>query len=131
MDSRVRLFVVLTVATLSGGCGTISNTLDCDVNPPFRYVTPPSEMGTHRTLGDIYPLWRTCEENQKRIYGGVKADCSIFGIINTTIPNNGVDPWLAVLDMPFSAIGDTIALPYILAYRNGLFGDVKEKPATP
>lgn len=34
------------------------------------------------------------------------------------------DPYLTALDIPFSLVGDTITLPYTLAYECGLFGSI-------
>jgi uncharacterized protein YceK len=130
MNSRVKLFGVLTVAILSGGCGTVANTVGCDLDTPIRELPLPGNYDWQG--GPIGPLWHRsgdCQEYAKQVYGGVREDLTIWGVGQTTLPHFGNDPWLAVLDLPFSAIGDTLTLPYILAYRNGLFGSIKEQPA--
>jgi uncharacterized protein YceK len=131
MDSKAGLFVGLAFAILTGGCGTIANTVGCDLNPPFREVPPPPPLddGTNGPVwlndpywcleGRICPLWQCSGKYQKQIYGGLQEDCLIWRVGHTTLRHYDIDAWLAVLDMPFSAIGDTITLPYILAYKNG------------
>jgi uncharacterized protein YceK len=104
------------------GCGTISNTLDCDVNPPFRYLASPDAEGRYQPYSITCPLWRQSEENQKQVYGGFLKDLNIWELRNYTHILYSEDPMLAVLDMPLSIIGDTITLPYILAYKNGWLG---------
>jgi uncharacterized protein YceK len=128
MDSRIGLFVGLAVAILSAGCGTVTNTLSCAINPPCREFTRPEDFGDYPCCG---PLWWVTKDDQNRVYGGVRDDWVIIENMRISLPHDDIDPFWAILDMPFSAIGDTITLPYILAYRYGLFRSAKENTANP
>jgi uncharacterized protein YceK len=132
MYSRVGLFVGLMATLLTGGCGTAVNTLGYELNPPFRTTTPPSEdtnTSQHMANGAIGPLWSLSEEHQKQIYGGVQDDLEILWLARGPMPHHDMDPWWAILDMPFSALGDTITLPYILAHQNSLMSSAKASAA--
>jgi uncharacterized protein YceK len=128
MNSRVALFAVLTVAILSGGCGTIANTTGCAINPPCREFVLPEEIG-NCGCPCCGPLWWDTKDYQNRVYGGVRDDWNIIYDMQYSLPHEAIDPFWAMIDMPFSAIGDTITFPYILAYQMGVFGGVKEQPA--
>ena len=84
---------------LIGGCGTFSN------------LTEPG--GT-------------------RIYGGVGRDVDVFEDTFTFAPNVVVysaGMFAAVLDLPFSAIADTLTLAYVVPVSLGWTGN--QSPATP
>ncbi|HEV3437272.1 MAG TPA: hypothetical protein VG122_07930 [Gemmata sp.] len=132
MYSRAGLFVGLMAALLTGGCGTAVNTLGYELNPPFRTTTPQLEdtdTSLHGTNGTIGPLWHVSEEHQKRIYGGVMDDIEILWAARSSMPQHDIDPLWALFDIPFSALGDTITLPYILAYQNSLTSSAKASSA--
>lgn len=128
MSSRAGLFFGLLTACLAGGCGTAVNTFSIDLNVPGRSTTP-TEVDTSNTLdshGGIGPLWTVSEQDRKQIYGGVLVDLEILWGARSGKPHHDIDPWLGIIDMPFSAIGDTITLPYILMYQSEL-SDKKTK----
>ena len=73
----------------------------------------------------INAVWLIPEENGKRVYGGVRTDCEqIRGRHEQAgrLPVDRIEQLVYTLDVPLSAVGDTITLPYILAYDSGLFG---------
>lgn len=102
-----RISVVLALFTLlNGGCGTAANT-----------------------------VWLTPDEGGKRAFGGVRADLQSI----ETAASGSSGMWVGgeevrdrkrqvgtvlffALDLPFSAVGDTLTLPYTLASERGLFG---------
>ena len=107
-----RLTVVLTlgaITLLAGGCGTVANTA----------VLPPEEGG-------------------KQVYGGVRVDWEaarhVVAEISGDYPRS---PFLFVsgllaVDLPLSAIGDTVTLPYTIPYALWLGPKGgKERPSTP
>jgi uncharacterized protein YceK len=59
-------------------------------------------------------LWLTAEEGGRRPYGGVRADLDVIQAQR----DSGLR---AAIDLPFSVIGDTVTLPYTLAWECGLF----------
>jgi uncharacterized protein YceK len=94
------------LALLTGGCVTAANT-----------------------------VWLTPDEGGKRVYGGVRADLKSI----ETAATGSTGMWVGgeevrdrkrqvgrllflALDLPFSAVGDTLTLPYTLASEAGLFG---------
>jgi len=92
------LFSVLAVLVLTSGCGTFCNTV---------YFHP--------------------YEGGKRVYGGVRGDCEAVERL-AVAPATHETEWdrirlgiFHVFDMPFSALGDTLTLPYILwiGYTDG------------
>lgn len=84
--SLFQLVSVAVTAVVLSGCGTVAST-----------------------------LWLSPEEGGQRVYGGVRADCDI--IHDASKPdsskntNSGATVLLSALDMPFSLVGDTVALP--------------------
>jgi uncharacterized protein YceK len=96
MNLRVGFAAVFILST---GCGTV------------RSLRTPSES----IAGD--PV--------KRVYGGIRENCSIIKD-NSDSSKLRMLPELAialrVIDMPFTALADTMVLPYTLAYDNRLFG---------
>jgi uncharacterized protein YceK len=86
---------LLTAAILSGGCGTVANT-----------------------------AWLIPEEGGKRPYGGIRIDYDKARNPPTSFPNadDRLQQFVFALDLPFSLVGDTLTLPYVLAYDMGLFG---------
>ena len=97
ISSLQRLAVVWLAAglLLSSGCGTVAN------------LRPPSES----IAGD--PV--------KRTYGGVRQSCeNIRNKDKAKFPVATVA--VCLLDLPLTAVGDTITLPYTLAYDYQLFG---------
>jgi uncharacterized protein YceK len=93
MSHRTSSALVLTVALLSAGCGTLDN-----VNRPA--VAPPNN-----------PDAKVC-----RIYGGVRSDFSTMLDYPWSHTVSFVDyvtvPVLAVLALGFDVVFDTITLPY-------------------
>jgi len=82
---------------LASGCGTLDNV-------SVRYPLPPP----------------TVSEPPNRIYGGVTADAKEFWGLAKLGPVPILDPWAPVyavqlfgslIDIPFSAVGDTFTLP--------------------
>ena len=91
MLRRSILAIILAgLPPLAAGCGTVANT-----------------------------VWFTPEEGGKRVYGGVRADlegCREFIGSDSGPP---IRPWfdarfLYFLDLPVSAIADTVTLPYTI-----------------
>ena len=83
--------LALAAALTLGGCGTIGNLAGKD--------------------DTIYPL-----SPEARVYGGVGADVNLFNMGRQ--PPGVIYPWLrpvfvsfALLDLPLSAVGDTLTLP--------------------
>lgn len=96
MNCRTKWLGVALVAFLSSGCGTAVNT-----------------------------LWRTSDEGGKTPYGGVATDYSVLwqsqiNQVNPDHPNpsplEDFKVLFALIDLPFSALGDTLTLPYVLTY---------------
>ncbi|MCE9560790.1 MAG: YceK/YidQ family lipoprotein [Planctomycetes bacterium] len=88
-----------TTALLSSGCGTVRN------------LHPPSES----IAGDP----------KKRVYGGVEDNCENIKYNSDSSNPRMLYPVtiaLCLIDLPLCAIGDTITLPYTLAYDRRLFG---------
>jgi uncharacterized protein YceK len=87
-------------------------------------VLPCAGCGTVENLQETVPTKNSTDVPWKTIYGGVRSDCTYFGW--------PVDPdsslltmtycFTRILDIPFSVVGDTITLPYTLAYESGMFG---------
>src|SRR5436190_2124808 len=84
-------YFVLMVVLFTSGCGTVCNT-----------------------------VWWNPDEGGQRAYGGTRAD---FQVATSEFANPKPDASsidrvatvsLALLDIPFSAVGDTLTLPYIL-----------------
>jgi uncharacterized protein YceK len=92
-----------TLAISSGGCGTVRN-LQQAVGPKDVPEMPP-------------------DAPMKRVYGGVRSDWSELAgwQRDPEAPHPGT--YLsALIDLPLSAVGDTLTLPYTLAWEKGLFG---------
>jgi uncharacterized protein YceK len=90
--------IIAALALSSGGCGTLANT-----------------------------AWFIPEEGGKRVYGGVRADVqSAQQCFETPIEGKPLSGLWCLIDLPFSAIGDTITLPYTIAY--GLLNPVHTCP---
>lgn len=96
--------VLATLALLSGGCGTIQN---------LQQTTGPKDVP------EIPP-----DAPMKRVYGGVRSDWSeLAGRREPGSPSAGTGSSLsALVDLPFSAVGDTLTLPYVLAWETGFLG---------
>ena len=83
------------VAVICCGCGTVFNTV---------YFTP--------------------VEGDKSVYGGVRLDRQLAkncvsgenGFEEKGVANRAAYATAAVADIPFSAVGDTFAIPFILAF---------------
>jgi uncharacterized protein YceK len=88
----------ISIALLCGGCGTVEN---------LQEATQPSHH--------FDASWKT-------VYGGVSIDYAHLLECRDVTFKNPHDPWLMILDLPFTLIGDTITLPYTLAYELGLLG---------
>jgi uncharacterized protein YceK len=92
---RIPLAVALALALLGSGCGTLDN-----VNRP-----------THPPPGN--PEAPVC-----RVYGGVRGDWALiseYPLSQTTVYADYVAiPVLAGINLFFSAVGDTITLPYTI-----------------
>ena len=103
MNGRFAAILAFVSSTLlSGGCGTFEN---------LREATPPKD---------------SCDVSLKTVYGGVRSDCSYLA---EWANPKGPEPkylLLTALDLPFTLIGDTITLPYTLAYETGVFGFTTE-----
>ena len=106
MSNRTKAVATLTLcAALSGGCGTL-------------YNLPPPGPAPFLGPGD----------HGSRTYGGVREEWEVLMGKNNTQDYDRIyrmvaAPFLA-LDLPFTLIGDTITLPYTLAYDCGLFGRI-------
>ena len=99
MNYRTALVLgFVSIALLCGGCGTVEN---------LREATPPKY---------------NTGESWKTVYGGVQKDYSYISECRDVDFKNPHDPWLVILDLPFTLIGDTITLPYTVAYELGLLG---------
>jgi uncharacterized protein YceK len=106
MAARTIAVGLALLALLNNGCGTPANT-----------------------------VWLNPGEGGKRVYGGVRVD--LQSIETATTGSTGIcvggeevkdrkrqvgTLLFFALDLPFSAIGDTLTLPYTLASECGLFG---------
>jgi uncharacterized protein YceK len=89
---------VVSVALLAGGCGTLEN---------LREAAPPKY---------------SCEEPMKTVYGGVTKDCASIEQACAAADWDVGLLLFASCDLPLTALGDTITLPYTLAYETGVFG---------
>ena len=87
---------------LMSGCGTVAN------------LRPPSES----IAGDPVKL----------VYGGVRSNVEVIrsNLNPPRLPDLGMMAGVAVawcfMDLPLTAVGDTLTLPYTLAYDYQLFG---------
>jgi uncharacterized protein YceK len=93
MTRRTTVILGLAIAAgFSGGCGTLANT-----------------------------VWTYPEPAPKRVYGGVAKDWETARQFNADTSYQGRRVAIcAAVDLPYSAIGDTITLPYVLACRWGI-----------
>lgn len=94
-----------TLAFLSGGCGTVWNLRQTAARKVVPEEPPDAPMD--------------------RIYGGVRADWSEFKRLkyDPESPYLGPGTFLPpLIDLPFSVIGDTLTLPYTLAWEKGFLG---------
>lgn len=93
MSRRTSLALVLVLAALGGGCGTLDNVKRPCVAPPHNPDAP------------------VC-----RIYGGVRSDWDIIWDYPLSQAPTPVDyvaiPVLAAGDLFFAFVGDTLTLPY-------------------
>lgn len=120
METKAALLFGLMACVLTGGCGTAVNVSGVKLNPPGRVVPAPPPEGEFRPHGTIQPLWQPySEEEQKELFGGLRKDCDIIYYSCTTLEHYRVDPIWALADMPFSAVGDVVTLPYLLAHKFG------------
>lgn len=92
MNRRIPVvLIVAAIALFLSGCGTLSN---C--------------------------CWLFPEEGGKRVYGGVRGDCEIAwqAVTDTDSPGGERRDILLklILDLPLSAVADTITLPYTVPY---------------
>ncbi|AZE52655.1 hypothetical protein C4K03_0469 [Pseudomonas synxantha] len=104
----VRLLVLLGLALLMGGCGTVTTV--------FR--------GDDVIVRDLKGKKTYCQ-SVSRIYSGVAYDlCVLHGPPNSAgeLSLNGI-PW-AILDVPVSGVLDTLILPYTL-YRQNADGSLE------
>src|SRR5579871_4117070 len=95
----IRLLGLAVFALLGGGCGTVGN------------LRPPGES----VAGDP----------EKRVYGGIRSDLDHVQYNLDSSKPRMLFPLavaLGLFDLPFSFVGDTLTLPYTLAYDLGLFG---------
>jgi len=95
----------------------------------FATITIPSAgCGTMENLREAIPPKSTCGESWNTVYGGVRNDCSY--LVKSTASKD--EAWiLTAFDVPFSFIGDTITLPYTVAYETGVFGFITECDVPP
>ena len=109
MRSRTALLFGLSMfAAISCGCGTLNN-----LPPPGPApLLDPGDPGS-------------------RTYGGVRAELECFRVSKCdpedTHPKKEISKLFlpaVIVDLPFTLIGDTITLPYTLAYDCGLFGKI-------
>jgi uncharacterized protein YceK len=99
MNDRTALVLgFISIVLLGGGCGTVEN---------LQEATQPSHH--------FDASWNT-------VYGGVSKDYAHLQESRDVTFKNPHDPWLMLLDLPFTLIGDTITLPYTIAYELGLLG---------
>lgn len=89
-----------TVALLGGGCGTVRN-LEETAGPKCVPEMPP-------------------DAPMKRVYGGVRSDWAEFR--RDPEPSHTGTRLSTLIDLSFSAVGDTLTLPYVLAWEKGFFG---------
>jgi len=98
MGCRALGFVALATTALLSGCGTIANM------QPGGWIAP---TGT----GD----------EETRVYGGVKDDTIAIRNWATAVANGEQDSAARLLvwslDLPLSAIGDTLTLPYTMKHQ--------------
>jgi uncharacterized protein YceK len=91
MPLRLNACALFAVCVLFvSGCGTVANT-----------------------------LWLNDDEGGMRVYGGVRGDWEIIHESSTGSPGTRMDSYsvlLGSLDIPFSAIGDTVTLPLTIPY---------------
>jgi uncharacterized protein YceK len=102
MSARgVQLACVGAVLASASACGTLDNVR-------VRYPLPPPAVS----------------EPPNQIYGGVTADAKEFWGLAKLGPLSIVDPWFPVyvaqlfgsfIDIPFSAVGDTLTLPVTIS----------------
>jgi uncharacterized protein YceK len=59
-------------------------------------------------------LWFTDDEGGMRVYGGVRADWEAAH--RAAKPSPSEPMWLPIVDMPFSAVGDTVTLPITIPF---------------
>ncbi|MBN9517859.1 YceK/YidQ family lipoprotein [bacterium] len=106
MNCRTAVLAGLATVALSSGCyGTVMNV-----------ALPPAPEGVRTRGHDEFPPG-------KRVYGGVRADVemvaeSLEAVRDPSNPKAGLDllGLIILFDLPGSLIGDTITLPYTLAY---------------
>ena len=93
---------VAALALLGQGCGTVGN--------------------LQRTAGAKEVPELPPDAPMDRVYGGVRSDWAwVAG--GPGGPPPGTGSFLsALLDLPLSAVGDTLTLPYVLAWEKGLLG---------
>ncbi|WP_414738004.1 YceK/YidQ family lipoprotein [Gemmata algarum] len=91
MRRFVAVLLMLPLLTLASGCGTFCNT-----------------------------VWWIPSEGGQRVYGGVRAEAGEVKRLAVS-PSPHETAWdrfrvasLLVLDLPLSAVGDTLTLPYVL-----------------
>lgn len=104
----VRLLVLVGMALIMGGCGTVTTV--------FR--------GDDVTVRELKGKKTYCQ-SVPRVYSGVAYDlCVLHGPANSAdgLSLNGI-PW-AVLDVPVSGVLDTLILPYTI-YRQRADGSVE------
>lgn len=91
-QTRIACLAVPLLACLSSGCGTLIN------------------MQEHPPDATMQGAWPGDDVPTQRIYGGVRYDLAAAGDRASQDP---FCPWLvqALLDVPFSLVGDTVTLP--------------------
>jgi uncharacterized protein YceK len=101
---RIVLLLSFAATALLSGCGTAANT-----------------------------LWFIPEEGGMRVYGGVRADWE-SARQSAADPSRPAGPlWLCIADMPLSAVGDTLTLPFTVpaALCRSLPTKKQDRAATP
>ncbi|QEL14898.1 YceK/YidQ family lipoprotein [Limnoglobus roseus] len=123
MARRTKRMIILAAALLSGGCGTVANValpLEASVN-----------VGPEASFEEKAASRINCPP-PRLVYGGVQFDYSVLCSLARGRWSylNLIYVPMATLDLPLSAVGDTVTLPVTLArLLSGREAGIPDPPA--